>query len=492
MRLRASGLTTSLIPAQSWADNGRRAAALGLLLLAPMTAFGAEDLKSLYEQAVKADPELLSMQAAAGIADARDRQARGQILPQISGSASYSKVKQEQDFDEDALPPGFGNSQSDEEEDYEDNQALRLDLKQPLFNWAAFQAKKGTMTRRQQAQEELRFRESELLVTVASRYYDVLSAEADVAAAERRREAVDVQLKRAQAAFESGLSPITDLQQAQSRLDSVRVDAISARNEQLNRLDQLSRLTGKVHGALQAPAAPYRVAPPEEGGAEQWVKKAVANNPILRAKQLAVQATEHDVRQQRGNHYPTLDFKASIGETEQPVDFGFGNTQLVTDTSSYGLELTVPIFSGGTTSARVEEAILQQEQARQDMILTRRQLETETRTAYRNLHASAAQVQALEQAIQSAETAVKAAKAGQQSGTRNILDVLEAELELIQRQTDLKSAWYAYRRNGLLLRHLAGELSPAALNDQVAVTAADQTPDIAEASAQADAGALSP
>lgn len=433
------------------------------LLLLPSALIAKEDLMTIYQLAGEGDPDLLSVQAAAGAAEARDRQARGQILPQVSASASFSKARQEQDFDEGALPPGFNNNQSNEDEEFEDNSALRLNIRQPLFNWAAFQGKKATATRMEQAQREVDFRRSELMVETATRYFDVLSRQADVEAAEKRHKTVDLQMKRAQAAYDSGLSPITDLQQAESQLDSVRVDSIVARNARDNNLDLLSRLTGQSHEQLADVKPPYTVDSPETGQAEQWIQKALANNPALKAKQLAVAAARYDVKTRRGNLYPTLDFTASIGETEQPVDFGFGNTQLVTDTTSYGLELNIPIFSGGTASAQIEEARFLSLQTEQDEIRTRRLIETETRTTYRNVLASAARVKALRQAIKSGETSVRAAKAGLETGTRNILDVLDAELVLIQRQSELQKAWYEHAKAGLLLKHIAGELRPADL-----------------------------
>lgn len=110
-------------------------------------------------------------------------------------------------------------------------------------------------------------------------------------------------------------------------------------------------------------------------------------------------------------------------------------------------------------AAAVDEAYYTSIQTRQDFIRTRRQTEVNARTAFRDIQAAAARVNALQQAIKSGETAVKAAKAGLTNGTRNILDVLQAEIDLIQRRGDLKRAWYDYAVAGLRLKFAAGGLT---------------------------------
>ena len=290
----------------------------------------------------------------------------------------------------------------------------------------------------------------------SARWPAVVPAAAD--AARRQAEVIGEQLKRARAAYESGVEPITDLQQAQSELDSVRVDGIGADNRLANSRNALGQITGASHARLQKARPPYRVQTPDEA-ADVWVERALANNPGLIAQQQALAAAEQEVRQARGGHYPTVALTGSYGERESVVEFpGVGKTDSMTETTSVGIELSMPIFSGGRVSAAVDEAEYAAQQARQDMIRTRRQVELDARTAYRDLQAAAARVEALDRAITSGRTSVEAARAGLETGTRNILDVLQAEIDLIQRRVDQKQAWYDYAVAGLRLKQTAGTL----------------------------------
>lgn len=438
-------------------------------VLISSTAYGnatpssALNLLDIYQLAQQSDPTVLSAEAAAGAAKARYKQARGQILPQVSANAGYSQVKQEQDFDDSDLPPNFAAGGSDDDEEFEEQTNLSLNLSQPLFNWPAFKAKQALSARSDQAGVELQAARSELILRSAQAYFDVLAAITQVDSAQRRSAVIETQLKRARASYESGLAPITDLQQAESELDSALVAIIDAENALANSQDNLAELAGRPIAMLRTANAPYVATAPQDDNAEPWVDKALAGNPALQAAELALHAAQKDVEQQRGNHYPTADLKASLGRTEQPVDFGFGTTPLVTETQSIGIEVNIPIFAGFTTSAKVSEARFIAIQQRQELIRTRRQVQKDARSAFRDVKASAARVQALQRAIRSGETSVKAAKAGLATGTRNILDVLQAELDLIQRQADLKRGWYEHAVAGLRLKHVVGTLTIADL-----------------------------
>lgn len=434
------------------------------LIAAPLPGLAKQDLLDVYDLAVRNDPQLASARAATTAADARYRQARGQLLPQLSGNASFSKVKQEQRF-EGGSGSGAGSgggltggSNNDDNGEFQDQHALTLNLDQTLFDWSAWQGKDAAVIRANRAESQLSSAASDLIVRTARRYFDVLSARAARQAANRQAEVIEKQLDRAKAAYESGLGPITDLQQARSELDSVRADRISAENNLANSRNALSQLTGTQHPELVTASPPFKATPPQAEEADKWVQSALENNPQLAAQRKALAAAREDVSQARGGHFPTVSLTGQYGEDERPAGFpGFDRT--VTDTTSVGIEVSVPIFSGGTTTAAVDEARATAIQTRQDLIQTRRQIKIDTRTAFRDLRATAERVRALDQAIRSGETAVEAAKAGLRNGTRNILDVLEAEIELIQRRVDRKNAWYDYIVAGLRLKQQAGQLT---------------------------------
>lgn len=455
----------------------RRAKFICLLAVVclPCSAWAAQDLLDVYEQAYRQDPDLASARAQAGGADARYRQARGQLLPNLSGSASYSQLKSIDKSDNGlfANAPGGGGTgggqggnnpvfNQDVDPSYQPQKSYSLNLRQPLFDWSAYQAKDAAAARSDQAQANLGAARQSLIVTTAQRYFDVLAAQEALAAAKEQQKLISRQLDRAKASYESGLIPITDKLEAQSQLDSTRVDAIQARNQLSRSRQNLSQLIGRTPGKLAPVNRSVKPVPLSEK-AQEWVQAGLANSPAVLAAKLGVRAAQKDIRQARGGHYPTLDFVASIGQTESTFNLGGALSDSITERRSFGVELTLPLFAGFTVNAQVSEAEYAAEQARQDLISATREVRLNVKTAYDDLQAAGARINALNTAIKSGDAAAKAAKAGLQTGTRNILDVLQADIDLVQRKTNLKQAWYDYLNAGLRLRQAAGTLTPSDL-----------------------------
>lgn len=428
------------------------------LIAMPLPAAAAQDLLDIYQLAVGHAPQLTSAHAAAKAADARYRQARGELLPHISVNASFAKVKAVTQYEGEGGVPFARGGGDNGDPGFRNQQSVSLSVSQTLFDWSAWQAMEAAALRAEKAEYNLSAAAADLIVRTADAYFNVLAARAARAAARRKAEVIKKQLDRALAAYKAGLAPITNVQEARSKLDSVQVEAIKAANKLANTRDALYLLTGMRQFNLVGAAPPYKVSPPKANSAQQWVQLAIAHNPELAAQRKALAAARQKVSQAWGARLPTVTLTASIGERERIVDFGTGNLRRITETTSIGIEVSMPLFAGGIIAASVDEAKAQAIQARQQLLATRRQIRVDTRTAYRNLQASAERVKALKQAIESAKTAVEAARAGLRMGTRNILDVLEAEMELIQRKLKLRKAWFDYVMAGLRLQELTGQL----------------------------------
>ncbi|MAS09489.1 TolC family outer membrane protein [Salinisphaera sp.] len=447
----------------------RTVAAFAALALWPgAAAFAAQNLLDTYDQALRNDTELLSARAESGAASARYRQARGQLLPQLSATANYSQVTQDQRFESTDGDGGFGGAAGffggDSGESTSDQQSYSLDLTQPLFNWTAWQNKDAAAARSDEAALSLSMAEQQLIVRVAEAYFDVLAARDALTAAREQQRSINSQLDRAQAAFEAGLDPITDQQEAQSSLDSAIVDAIDAENQLAASRDALIALTGRAPDALSGidvdEDMPDKTAEVDHRNREDWLAVALERSPQVAASRAAWRAAREDIAAQRGGHLPTLNLVGSVGRSEQLSPFGAGSGQLniINETQSIGLQLEMPLFSGGATRAAVSEAEYNAEQARLDLIAARRQLLIDINDAHRSVATTARRLAALDRAIASGETALEAAQAGYRLGNRTILDVIEAQITLVQRRADRKQAWYDHALARLRLRRAAGVL----------------------------------
>lgn len=433
-------------------------------------ALAAQNLLDTYDQALRNDTDLLTARAEAGAAGARYRQARGQLLPQLSASARYSTVTQDQTFESPDGGGGFGADQgagffsTDDGETSSDQQSYSLDLTQPLFNWRAWQEKDAAAARSEEARLSLSAAEQNLIVRVAQAYFDVLAARDALVSAREQQRSITRQLDRAEAAYEAGLDPITDQQEARSSLDSAEVDAIGAENDLASARDALIALTGRAPSALSGidvhEAVPATANDAGDNDRDDWLTLALNNAPQVASARAAWRGARQAVSAERGGHFPTLDLVGSIGREEQLFPFGGegGQANLINETQSIGLQLQMPLFSGGATTAAVAEAEYNAEQARLDVIEARRQLVIDINNAWRDVSATQRRLAALDRAIASGETALEAARAGYRLGTRTILDVIDAEITLVQRRADRKQAWYDHAIARLELRQAAGVL----------------------------------
>jgi outer membrane protein len=169
------------------------------------------------------------------------------------------------------------------------------------------------------------------------------------------------------------------------------------------------------------------------------------------------------VRSSFSGHLPEVDLVASrnnaINDSEQRLRSGaVSSSASDTDDTQYSLQLSVPIFSGGATSSRVRQSEYRWQAARERLTRTSRQTERQARDAYLGVISEISRVNALRQALESSQTALKATEAGYEVGTRTAVDVLDARRNLAQAQTNYARSRYDYMLNVLALKLAAGTL----------------------------------
>ncbi len=170
-----------------------------------------------------------------------------------------------------------------------------------------------------------------------------------------------------------------------------------------------------------------------------------------------------------GGHLPTLDLVAGRSFQRQGVNENFAAAPFGYDTyfndRQIGVQLTVPIFSGGFTQSKVRQTQYLWIAAKEAVVQSSRATERQARDAYLGVISGIARVQALRQALESSRTALKATEAGYEVGTRTAVDVLNSRKTLVQAQTDYSGSRYDYIVSVLQLRLAAGNLDRAQLTD---------------------------
>ena len=410
-------------------------------LLASQSAL-ALDLLGAYESAVDSDPTL---RAAAANRDAlleADDQALAQLLPNVSLNGNFSRNR----FDD---RTAGGNVA------YSTDQIYDLSVTQTLFRWDQFVAQRQADNQVAQALAEYSTAVQDLIIRLAEAYFDALAARDSLSFARAELNAIDRQLEQAKERFELGLIAITDVHEAQARYDLAVSQEIEAEGQVDSAREALYEITGELNVPINPLNESMELLQPEPKDSGVWVDKSLDNNLDLVALRAALQAARQEVKRQRAGHYPTVDATASLSYREQ--SFG-GAIPLERIDSSIGIQVNIPLFQGGGTSSRTREAHHRFIESQENLKRVRRQARRQTRDAFRGVVSGIAQVRALEQALFSTETALEAAEASFEVGTRTIVDVLDAQRERFSAQRDLARARYDYLLSTLRLKQAAGSL----------------------------------
>lgn len=449
----------------------RLARLLTLALLIP-AAGHAEDLADIYNLAVDNDPQLRAAHAAYMAGKESENIGRAGLLPQISASAEYSETESNErsesvfvlDLGENPQEVASGTVGDGDSEETR----FSVSLSQPVFNLPAWYDYKQGATVSEQARLQYAADQQELILRVATAYFNVLRAGENLTSAMAEEEALERQLEQTQQRHEVGLLPITDVHEAQAVYDDARVNTLVLRGELNVAFEQLQVLTGRSHDRLAGLADKFPVEPPE-APATDWVQKALNNNLELQVAQRARDAARQNANARKAEHLPTLTGTYSYTDSDsdkefvgtnlsgEPIDTPSSNTM---ETNTIALRLEVPIFTGGLVSAERRQAYHQYVESDETANYRLRNTTQQARTAHLNVETNAARVKARKQAIRSARSALEATRAGYDVGTRNIVDVLLAQRTLFQARRDYASSRYDYIASTLELKQVAGQLSP--------------------------------
>jgi outer membrane protein len=430
-------------------------AVAGPALAEEIPASSRADLVNVYQEAAANNADL-----AAARADFQARreivpQARAGLLPNLSagGGVSDSRTK---------VDTALGSYKASRS-----GMSYQANLSQPLFRadrWFQLQAAEAVS---EQAALELSASEQQLILDSAEAYFAVLRAQDNLAATKAEETAFKRQLDQANERFDVGLSDKTDVLEAQAAFDTSRANRLLAQRRVEDAFQALITLTNRSHYALEGMLHTLPILAPTPNDPKAWVDTAAAQNLNLQASNFAVTAAEETLRQRKAGHAPTLDAVAQYQRGDND-SLGFVNSGIPTaprytgnaEQTSIGLQLNVPLYSGGLTSSQVRESYQRLSQTEQQRESLRRQVVENTRNLHRAVNTDVETVQARKQTIISSQSAVEATEVGYQVGTRNIVDVLDAQRQLYNSVRNYNDARYDYILNNLRLKQVAGTLNP--------------------------------
>jgi len=437
----------------------------------------AENLLDVYQAAVKSDPLIREAEARRLAALESKPQARGALFPQLNVNGqiatretdSNSTFNQAVDADNDPTTPpviAIVNNTQSTDADFWNYQAQAT---QTLFRWDQWQTLKRADAEVALAEANYRAAQQDLMVRVSRAYFDVLAADDTLSAAEATLQAFSRQLEQADKRFEVGLIAITDVQEARAAQDSATAGVIAAKRALASSQEVLREITGEAYAKLAKPADDMPLDQPQPLNEQGWVDQAVEQNLNVIAARLGTDVAKRDIEIARSGHLPSVDLFASRTEFDSEATQinngrkGPADSDQVQDT--IGVQVTVPIFSGGVTQSRVRQQVYLHRASREKLDGALRGAERETRDAYLGVLAERARVNALKQSVKSSQTALEATEAGFEVGTRTTVDVLDARRRLFEAQREYARSRYDYLINVVRLRSAAGVLAPTDLGD---------------------------
>ena len=424
---------------------------LALLIATSLTLFmqqaQAENLLQVYQQAKAYDAQFKALESNYLATLEKKPQALAALKPQVALSGSASHLYQ--NTTQDPTPGAMAKYNTN-------NVSYSVGMSKSLYNKSLDAQVAQSDAIIGQASAGLAAGREALILRTAQAYFNCLLAQDNLQFASTEKQAIARQLEQTRAYFDAGRSAITDVKEAESRHDLATAQEINAANQLDLAREQLRVLTGKLYPNLNAPAANMPLTVPAPQSIDAWVKMAQGSNKELQTKKHAIETAQKTLEIQRAAKKPVVDLYAkhtgssTRGEPElDPTVYG----------ASAGVEVSVPLYTGGAISSRIREAQHSLRQSQQEYDFQARQTEQQARNAYLTVQSSISQVQANQQALNSAETAAEATQAGYEVGTRTAVDVLTSLRNVFSARRDYANARYNYLLNTLALKQASGTLN---------------------------------
>ncbi|GAA6150917.1 TolC family outer membrane protein [Pseudoteredinibacter isoporae] len=428
--------------------------------LVAASASYADSLQEVYLQALQNDHQIKADEAAFLAGKEAVNIGRAGLLPNVSARAQYSNTEQ------DSVGALFTGGPASTTEIDRENEAYTASLTQPLFDMAAWYNFQQGKAQSKQAEYQFASAQQTLIVRVVEAYLNVLQALDTLSTAKAEQKALSHQLEQTKQRFEVGLAAITDVHEAQAAYDSANASTLQAQGNVGIQFEALEVLTGKKADAISPLKDDFPVVNPTPAARADWVDFALKNNYALKVAKASSESSKQGAKAAKAGHLPTVNGRISYthyDDTNTDIT-AQGNTSAsdsrTVDGTTFAVTLDVPIYSGGGTSARRRQAYQNWMQAQELYNKSLRDTIQQARSAHLQVVTDVAQVKAQKQALTSNMSAQEATQAGYEVGTRNIVDVLQAQQRLYAAQRNYDNSRYAYILNNLRLKQAAGTLSP--------------------------------
>ncbi|MEQ5286061.1 MULTISPECIES: outer membrane channel protein TolC [Providencia] len=409
----------------------------------------AEDLLQVYQKSKESNPELRKSLAERNQAFEKINESRSPLLPQLGLGAGAS----------------YGSGYRDARNTESTGLNASLKLTQVVFDMSKW--RQLTIQEKTAGISDVTYQTSQqqLILNTATAYFNVLKAIDALSYIEANKEAVYRQLDQVTQRFNVGLVAITDVQNARANYDSVIAQEVAGRNELENAIEKLRQVSGVYYSQL-ASLNIDRFKTNELGDINAILKEAEERNLSLLSARLAQDVSRENIRLAETGHMPTVNLDASTTVTNSyqhgsgyNTPYGGSASNSYNGQNSIGLNLSIPLYTGGAVSSQVEQAQYGFQGASEQLESVYRNVIQLVRSSFNNVSSSISSINAYKQVVVSAQSSLDAMEAGYQVGTRTIVDVLTATTALYQAKQNLSNARYDYMINQLNIEFARGTLN---------------------------------
>ena len=420
----------------------------------PLSQACALDLTQAYQAALEQDASIKASRAYADAGRESLPQARAQLLPNVSANFSRNRNQLE------SSTPNILGEQTSSNYSYPSSNDT-VTLRQPIYRAAQWAQYRQAQAQVADVEAILENDLQNLAVKVGSAYFEALLAEDQLALNRSQLSTYRVHLDSARKLLAGGSGTRTEVDEAQARLDMGLAQELESIQSVDYTRQQLQVMVNRPLDAL-APldAELLKLVPPQPASVEAWIGRAEQSSAELRALRARVDASRHEVTKARSGHLPTLDAVAQWSRSNSENSVSINSSY---ETRSIGVQLSVPIFSGGGVNSSVRQALANQVRAEQTLEAARRELGVRVYKEYRGVSEGVLRVRALEQAVRSAELAQESSRKSFQGGVRTRIDVLNAETSVVLVKRDLAQARYVFLISQLRLQALVSDAGIATI-----------------------------
>lgn len=431
-------------------DSFRPRALVGAVLLAlcssGVAAQGGDDLLDIYRLAADNDPVIRQARAQYSATHTNVAEGMSQLLPSVTLQGNSARNTQ--------APTQFHSFA-----DGFNTHSYSLNLTQNLLNFEAWYNFQAVRESDRQAMSTLARAEQQLILRVAAAYFDVLRSQNNLALFEAEETAAREVMNQSQQRYELGFAEISDVLDSQAAHSRARVSRMDEANLLQQRIEALEIITGGEHSMLETLSEEFPVVSANPADLDEWLARTAQDNLDIKAAEFTLASTEYQAKAAKSALLPTLSLSANYNDTAER-DNPYAFISQASNSTAIQVSVSMPLFRGGANRARLQRAYYSIDANKEALSQVERQNLALTRNSYRNIETALETVAARLETIQFAESALEATEVGMEVGTRNVVDLMQAQRTLFQARRDYANARYDYVINTLTLKQAAGILSP--------------------------------